>query len=125
MSVLRDGDEYDLARVEVCKALRASSPGLLGRGYADALLEVLRSGDDSLVRQWAAQALLPFGQVAEVAYALAERVADASEDLDVRHNAVASLRGAAIGNAERALLEGVLSDPDIGAAVGALMRSSQ
>jgi hypothetical protein len=124
VSVLRDRDEYDLARVEVCKALRTSPPGLLGRGYADALAVVLRSGDDILVRQWAAQALQAFRHIAEVAYALAERLADSSEDPDVRHNALASLRGAAIGKAERALLERALSDSDVGAAVAALLRGS-
>jgi len=124
LSVLRDRDEYDVARVEVCKALRASSPGVLGLGYADALLEVLRSEDDVIVRQWAAQALLPFCHLPEVAHALADRVADAREDPDVRHNSVATLRRAAIGSAERALLETVLSDADIGPAVGALLRRS-
>lgn len=122
VSLLRDPNEYDLARVEVCKAIRAASPSGMGRGYADALVHVLQSEDDALVRQWASQALLPFGHLATVVQALVERVVDGSEDLAVRHNAIASLRGAALGDAERALLEPAVSDPNIGTIIDALLR---
>ena len=124
VSVLRDREEYDLARVEICKALRAWSSEGLRDAYADALLEVLQSDDDTLVRQWAADALRSFHHVARVVQTLSAKVADATEDPDVRHNALAALRGAAIGGSERSVLERVLSDSDIGVAVQTLLRAN-
>jgi hypothetical protein len=124
VSLLRDHDEYDLARVEVCKALRASLSGALSRGYAEALLQVLQTEDDILVRQWAALGLLPFRHLPEVVQALVITVADSREDADVRHNALASLRGATICQTDRAFLERVVSDNGIGVEVAKLLRDS-
>jgi hypothetical protein len=122
VSVLLDPAEYDLARVEVCRALQASSAGSSGGRYADALLRLLQSEDDTLVRQWAANALRVFRDHPGVVRALASRLAKATEDLDVRHNAIASLRGAAMGLAERELLEPLRTDPELGHAVNDLLQ---
>ena len=122
VSVLRNSAEYDLARVEICKALHAWPSGRLGLGYAAALVEVLHSEEDILIKQWAARALRAFRDRDEVAHALAVAVADADEDPDVRHNAVASLRGVLLCRADRVLLGRVVSSGALGLAVTSLLR---
>jgi hypothetical protein len=122
VSVLRDSDEYDLARVEICKTLQASSAASHGDRYAHALVALLESEPDLLVKQWAAIALRAFRHHPGVVLALVSKLAEVGEDLDVRHNALASLSGAVIGPAEHAVLEPLLADPDLGQAVTHLLR---
>ena len=122
VSVLRDPEAYDLARVEICKVLQAWSTGAHGERYASALVALLESEDDTLIRQWAANALRAFRDRPAVIRTLVAKLADATEDPDVRHNALASLRGATIGPAERKVLESVVADPQIGREVTTLLR---
>ncbi len=127
LAVLRDPAEYDLARVEICKAIRAtpmSEPGIAA-ACADALLAALSEGQDDLVRQWAAQAMAQVVHVAGVGEALARRVADASEDLDVRFNALASLRMATLADSDRRVLATAADDLVIGPGVRAVLLQSR
>ena len=121
-SVLESESEYDLARVEICKALLVSRTGPASHRYAVALLEVLKAQGDILVRQWAARALGVFAGQPSVASALVDAVTDAREDPDVRHNALESLRAAPMNATLWSSLEGCASDPDVGGAIQALLR---
>lgn len=127
LAALRDPTEYDLARVEICKIIRAtpmSEPGIAA-ACADALLAALSEGQDDLIRRWAAQAMAQVIHVAGVCEALARRVADSSEDVDVRFNALASLRLATLKDPDRRVLATAADDLVIGPGVRAVLLQSR
>lgn len=127
LAVLRDPAEYDLARVEICKAIRAtplSEPGSAA-SCADALMTALGDGQDDLVRQWAALAMAQVAHVPGACEALARSVADPAEDLEVRYNALASLRLATLDDAARRVLATAAGDRVMGPGVRAVLLQSR
>ena len=127
LAVLRDPAEYDLARVEICKAIRATpmAEPSSAAACAGALLAALSEGQDDLVRQWAAQAMAQVVHVPGVCEALARRVTDSSEDLDVRFNALASLRLATLESPARRVLAIAADDAVVGPGVRAVLLQSR
>ena len=127
LALLQDPFEYDLARVEVCRAIRATpmSEPDVAAACADALIAALTDTDDDLVRQWAAQAMAQVVHVVGVREALADRVVDASEDLDVRFNALASLRLATLDDPVRRVLTSAAGDLVVGPGVRAVLLQSR
>jgi hypothetical protein len=118
-STLGNPSEYDLARVELCKALRVYEPAsaAISHACATALLAALRDPEDELVRQWAALALANFVAVDGVAPELVARVVDPTEDIDVRHNSLGALRAGTFPGESRAALETGTEDEEINDAI--------
>jgi len=119
LSELADPEAYDLARIEVCRILQTSAGVVaLATRAGSVLVGLLQSEDDDLVRRWAAIALANYAQRADVREALLQAVADPDEDLDLRHNALASLARGSLSNSERAVLQSLADVPGFGHAVG-------
>ena len=113
-----DRSEYDLARIEISKVLRHArfEDDDSHKRCAEALTHVLGDvNDDELVRQWVAMALAGF-QSDSVTDLLLRIASDPEEDLDVRHNALGSLRQRPLNVLQTAALEALQSDPHLGAA---------
>jgi hypothetical protein len=119
LASLQDTNEYDLARIAICRALQvfeAPSQAVAGQ-CAAALLAVLAPDDDTLVRQWSAQALRTYTQVPGVSAGLLEALGTPDEDVDVRHNALGSLWNAALEPADTACLRDLADDSELGISV--------
>jgi hypothetical protein len=92
LAVLRDPEEYDLARIEVCRILRArfqrdDHTAVIG----DSLAACLSTEEDPLVRQWLANACVPYAHVPSLYDRLLICVADPAEDDAVRHSALVAI----------------------------------
>lgn len=123
-SVIADLAEHDLARIECLKILRLQPPAAaddrrrIGRIIADAL----RPTEDYLVRQYAAGALGPYAQEPVVFDAMASAVAG-DDDVDVRHNALASVIEAGPDNRTITLLHQLTNDPELATAATRALRT--
>jgi hypothetical protein len=115
VSLIADAD--DLSRIECVKILRLWPPERpadrvrVGQVIAAALRD-----EDDLVRQYAAMSLGPYATDPVVLEALATALAPEEEDLDVRHNALNSVREADRDEHTVALLRRLTDDPELGTA---------
>jgi hypothetical protein len=123
-AVIADPAEHDLARIECVKILRLRPPAAaddrrrIGRIIAD----VLRPTEDYLVRQYAAGALGPYAQEPAVFDAMSGAVLR-DDDIDVRHNALASVVEAGADNRTIALLRRLADDPELATAATRTLRT--
>jgi hypothetical protein len=121
--VIADPAEHDLARIECLKILRLQPPDsaddrrLIGRLIA----AILRPTEDYLVRQYAAGALGPYAQDAVVFGAMSTAVAR-DDDINVRHNAMASVVEAGPDDRTVTLLHRLADDPEFAAAATRTLR---
>jgi hypothetical protein len=123
VSVIADPEEYDLARIECIKILGLRPPDThpdrqrVGRVIAQALWP----DEDYLVRQYAAMSLGAYAKDDVVFEALTTVLAH-DDDVDVRHNAVDSIREAGPDDRSLALLRRMLDDPELGSAAAYTLR---
>jgi hypothetical protein len=90
IGVDRSADEFLRSRIfEVLYS--GVDVGVFHSRFSDMVREVLNREDDELVRQHAAKASWRFCDVRQVISTLEDIVADAEQDLDVRHNAFTAL----------------------------------
>ncbi|GAA3432693.1 hypothetical protein GCM10018954_022960 [Kutzneria kofuensis] len=123
-SVIADPAEHDLVRIECLKILRLQPPAAaddrrrIGRIIAD----TLQPTEDYLVRQYAAGALGPYAQEPGVFDVMSSAVTG-DDDIDVRHNALASVIEAGPDNRTIALLHQLTNDPELAAAATRTLRT--
>jgi hypothetical protein len=92
LAILRNPDEYDLAHIEICRALAcADAAGEINDVVGEALATCLVAEDDVLVRQWLANASAAFADVPALYERLLACVADPDEDISVRHSALLAI----------------------------------
>lgn len=124
---LLDNTEDDLVRIRILKALdfRNDSPQNRVR-FGEATMQVLRSDDDELVRQFAAISMRRF-VACDGALELLERIIrDEADDVDVRHNALSAIEANASSPNCRETLGRLLQIPVFGkSAERTLQRISQ
>ncbi|GIH17225.1 HEAT repeat domain-containing protein [Rugosimonospora africana] len=117
VSVIADPQEYDLARIECIKVLGLRPPD----AHADrqrvgrAIAQTLWPDEDYLVRQYAAMSLGAYAEDDDVFEALATALTH-DDDIDVRHNALESIREAGPDDRGLALLRRMVDDPELGSA---------
>jgi hypothetical protein len=123
-AVIADPAEHDLARIECLKILRLEPPAAaddrrrIGRIIAD----TLRPTEDYLVRQYAAGALGPYAQEPGVFDVMSSAVTS-DDDIDVRHNALASVSEAGPDDRTIALLHQLTNDPELATAATRTLRT--
>jgi hypothetical protein len=123
-SVIADPAEHDLARIECIKILRLQPPAAAGdqRRIGRIIADILRPTEDCLVRQYAAGALGPYAHEPVVFDAISSAVAS-DDDIDVRHNALASVIEAGPDNRTIALLRQLTNDPELATAAARTLRT--
>ncbi len=112
---LQDPEEDEGVRIEILKSLvmrrdRTDSHIRL----AKAVLNVLQKDDSDVVRQHAANALYLFADVDGVLDCLESLVKSESEDIDVRHNALAAIASNRSLRDYRASLQRLVDVPELG-----------
>lgn len=94
LSILSDGNDYDLARIAICKFLELDPPTTprIRNRISQVLATALKSERDILVRQWLGLALSGYSDLPNAFEAARSCASDAHQDLDVRYNCLAALR---------------------------------
>jgi hypothetical protein len=123
VSVISDPEEYDLARIECIKILGLWPPATRAdrQRVGRAIAQTLWPDEDYLVRQYAAMSLGAYAQDDVVFEALATVLAH-DDDIDVRHNAVDSIREAGPDDRSLTLLRRMVNDPELGSAAARTLR---
>jgi hypothetical protein len=123
-SVIADPAEYDLARIECLKILRLWPPDLAAdrRKLGPTIAAVLSADEDHLVRLYAAGSLGPYVDDSVVFDALTVAVIH-DDDIDIRHNALASVEEAGPGERAIALLRRLADDPLLGSSARRTLRA--
>lgn len=121
--VLANENEYDLARIEICKIFRAyREPAAAGRSrYVPALVKVLRGGAETLVRQWAAIGAVAFVEDPEMMEEVTLRLLDQCEDEDVRHNCLEAIEELRQPMVIKPILLSLVDDPVMGRHVARIL----
>ena len=117
LGVAADTTEYDLARVEALKLFQLfrSDDEPTHQRIGNSVATVLKEDTDTLVRQWAAIALeFNYHDIPEVRRVVIERLLDAEEELNTRHNCMAVLRRADRTPDVREALGKLRDDPELG-----------
>ena len=117
LRVLSDGDEFDLARIEILKILRLREcSGDAERvEIGEAIAGVLVGEEDVLVKQYAAMALeWNYAGVESVLEAVTRTLLNEEEDTGVRANALSVVESAGPTPETVGLLKGLMNDRDIG-----------
>lgn len=94
VATLVDGEEDEDVRIEILKALvmrKDSDSAENHTRIGKAVLNVLQNDHDDLIRQHAARALRSYPEVEGVLDCLESIVSNASEDIDLRHNALTAI----------------------------------
>jgi hypothetical protein len=115
LSILKDVNEYDLARVEVLKILLTRDFGEENAGrISGSIEEVLQEDPDEMVKQYAAQALARFMQVEGVYEFAAELVAYEHEDSVVRGTLLSIIEDYGKSDKSVETLKRLVSDKELG-----------
>jgi len=92
LNSLANSSEDEGVKIEILKSLvMRSDPDDIRQAFAVRIINMLQSDPSDLVRQYSANALQHFPDINGVLGCLEGIVEDESEDLDVRHNALASI----------------------------------
>ena len=97
VGVVANMDEYDLARIEALKVLQLfrSRDDDTHERIGNTIATVLKDDTDVLVRQWAAIALdFNYHDLPEVRKIVIERLLDADEEINTRHNCLSVIKRA-------------------------------
>ena len=115
VATLEDPDEEAGVRIEILKALVMRKDSIEHHArLGNAVLNVLRNGADVLICQHAADALYLFPEVKGVLDCLESIVCTESEDIDVRHNALAAIECNRSLASYREALQRLVNVPELG-----------
>lgn len=115
IATLEDFSEDDLVRIEILKSLELRSDAApVHSRFGKVVQHVLENDDDDLVRQYAAMALGNYISVRGTLAMLESIVANESEDIDVRHNALSSIEMNKSHAFCRAALQRLTQVPELG-----------
>lgn len=115
VNTLENPDEDDDVRIEILRSLvvrRDSTESNTRMGRA--VLSVLRSDNDVLIRQFAANALRFYPEVEGVVDCLESLVLSEVEDIDVRHNALTAIASNRAIGLYRETLRRLTAVPELG-----------
>jgi HEAT repeat protein len=127
LKAMLDESGEDLVRVEILKSLpfRNDSPTNRNR-FGEAAMQILRSDEDELVRQYAAKSMRRFVSCDGAVELLERIIRNESDDIDVRHNALSAIEANASSPHCRETLGRLVQIPVLGkSAERTLQRISQ
>ncbi|MEW4564359.1 hypothetical protein AB1K70_17605 [Bremerella sp. JC770] len=115
LRTLADFKEEDVLRIEIMKSfVMRDDPAPNHTRIANTVVDVVTNDPDELVRQHAANALKGYTDVDGVLAVLESLVKNESEDIDVRHNALAAISTNAANEGCRAALLRLASVSELG-----------